>query len=106
MYKPAMAIILKAKVREDIDQNALDEFLKKLNPTDDGSLIYWRDYRLWKDDQYLGIPTWTKNENIGDSFQQAAIAADGAFVHNVFTAEPEIKLRFDFNYITPVFEKG
>lgn len=49
----------------------MEEYLKSLNPKDNEKhiLIYGKQYKLWREDQYLGVATWTKDENVGDSFQ-------------------------------------
>jgi len=49
----------------------LQDYLRSLNPNPSQQqiLIYGSKYHLWRDGEYLGIATWTKDSNIGDSFQ-------------------------------------
>ena len=63
----------------------LQDFLHSLNPKKDEQaiLIYGSKYHLWRDGEYLGIATWTKDENVGDSFQEDT----GTGVRNVFIAD-------------------
>jgi len=44
------------------------EDLKKLNPKDE-KLIFGCKYSLYLKGKYLGVAIWTKDENIGNSFQ-------------------------------------
>lgn len=44
------------------------DYIKNLNP-EDPNLIYGQKYSLYRDGKYIGIATWTKDENVGDSFQ-------------------------------------
>jgi len=66
------------------------DYLKSLNPKkeEQAILIYGSDYHLWKDGEYLGVGTWTKDENVGDSFQRTAIDKDeGYAVQQVLIAD-------------------
>jgi hypothetical protein len=47
------------------------DYLHNLNPKEDEKtiLIYGSKYHLWRDGKYIGVATWTKDENVGDSFQ-------------------------------------
>ena len=47
----------------------LQEYMKSINPKSE-ILIYDSQYHCWRDDEYIGIFTWTKDEFIGDSFQK------------------------------------
>lgn len=49
----------------------LESYLHSLNPKEDEKaiLVYGGQYHLWRDGKYIGVATWTKDENIGDSFQ-------------------------------------
>ena len=47
----------------------LQEYLKSINPKSD-IVIYGSKYHCWRDDGYLGIFVWTKDEFVGDSFQR------------------------------------
>ncbi|MDB5276130.1 MAG: hypothetical protein JWR61_1085 [Ferruginibacter sp.] len=46
--------------------------LKALNPAvhEHADLIYDREYHLWRQGEYLGVAIWTRDENVGDSFQK------------------------------------
>lgn len=46
-------------------------------------LIYEKEYHVWVGDSYLGIATYTEDENIGDSFLIAAVQEGIGLVHNV-----------------------
>jgi hypothetical protein len=50
----------------------LEEYMRSLNPKPDEQhiLIYGSKYKLWLEGRYIGIWTWTKDENVGDSFQR------------------------------------
>nr|DAG72854.1 MAG TPA: hypothetical protein [Caudoviricetes sp.] len=50
----------------------MEQFLKSLNPKDDEKhiLIYAKEYKLWRDGEYIGTAIWTKDDNVGDSFQK------------------------------------
>jgi hypothetical protein len=54
----------------------IQAYLKGLNPKDN-SLIYGCEYKLYRDGKYIGIGTWTKDENVGDSFQKSDTNEDG-----------------------------
>lgn len=49
----------------------LQQKLKDLNPDGDlhPELIYNQQYRVFRDGKYLGVATWTQDDNVGDSFQ-------------------------------------
>lgn len=47
----------------------LQEYIKSINPKST-ILIYNSQYHCWRDDEYIGIYTWTKDELVGDSFQR------------------------------------
>ena len=68
----------------------LQDFLHSLNPKKDEQaiLIYGSKYHLWRGGEYLGIATWTKDENVGDSFQESVLDEEtGLVIQNVFTAD-------------------
>lgn len=46
----------------------MEQYLKSLNPVDE-KLIYGQKYSLYRGKEYLGIAVWTKDDNVGDSFQ-------------------------------------
>lgn len=47
----------------------IQEYMKSINPKS-LILIYNSQYHCWRDNKYLGIYTWTKDDTIGDSFQR------------------------------------
>lgn len=65
------------------------EYLKSLNPrSDSGILIYGKQYKLWRNGKYLGIATWTKDGNVGDSFQNSAFDKEsGHIIQKVYVAD-------------------
>ncbi|MBS0647371.1 MAG: hypothetical protein JSR97_12400 [Verrucomicrobia bacterium] len=68
----------------------LQDYLKSLNPKTDEQaiLIYGKKYKLWREGEYLGIATWTKDENVGDSFQTHEEKNDeGFYAVKVFIAD-------------------
>lgn len=68
----------------------MQEFLKSLNPKDDEKhiLIYGREYKLWRDGEYLGVATWTQDDNVGDSFQGKRFDPNrGKDVNRVYVAD-------------------
>jgi len=60
----------------------IEDYLKSLNPRSP-DLVYNAQYHLWLKGKYLGIGTWTQDENVGDSFQQM-VMKDGLLVNEVF----------------------
>lgn len=62
----------------------MEDYLKSLNPKPDKSLIHGKTYDLWKNGEYLGTATWTKDENIGDSFQSQEVSEDGELINLVY----------------------
>lgn len=68
----------------------MQEFLKSINPQKDEQaiLVYGSKYHLWREGEYLGVATWTKDENVGDSFQESVLDEEtGLSIQNVFTAD-------------------
>ena len=57
----------------------LQNYMKGLNPQADQQqiLIYGSQYKLWREGKYLGIATWTQDENVGDSFQIRTLTEEG-----------------------------
>ena len=53
--------------------------------TEQAILIYGSKYKLWRDGKYLGVATWTKDENVGDSFQRPSETIKG--LSTVFVAD-------------------
>lgn len=58
----------------------IQDYLKSMNPYNDGSLIYGKEYRLYRNGNYIGNAIWTEDENVGDSFQRTAINQQGEVV--------------------------
>jgi len=48
------------------------DLIKSMNPKDEEKtiLFFGRKYKLYREGEYLGIGTWTQDENVGDSFQR------------------------------------
>lgn len=69
----------------------LVDYLKSLNPkkNEQSILIYGSEYKLYRDNKYIGIGigTWVEDTNVGDSFQSQHINAEGELVNNVFVAD-------------------
>lgn len=68
----------------------MQDYLKSLNPKIDehAILIYDANYKLWRDGEFLGIATWRKDENVGDSFQTHGEKDENGFYKvNVFIAD-------------------
>lgn len=66
----------------------LEQYLRGLNPTPDASLVYGREYSLYRDGAFIGVAKWCEDENIGDSFQtRGPKDADGFFHVNVYVAD-------------------
>ena len=61
-----------AKYFREKNMRELLELAKLLNPTpeDQEGLLFGKEYYLWREDQYVGIARWTKDESIGNSFQK------------------------------------
>lgn len=69
---------------------AMQEFLKSINPqkAEQAILVYGSKYHVWRDGEYLGVATWTKDENVGDSFQESVVEKEtGDVIQNVFKAD-------------------
>ena len=67
----------------------IKNYLKSLNPKKEDRfiLVYGSSYDVWRDSKYLGVATWTKDENVGDSFQRDVIDERGRVVSEVFIAD-------------------
>lgn len=54
----------------------LEDYLRSINPQphEQAILLYGSKYRCWLEGRYIGIFTWTKDENVGDSFQNKIIS--------------------------------
>lgn len=65
------------------------DYLQSLNPSKDEQpiLFYGRNYKLWREGNYLGIATWTQDENIGDSFQVGIVNDKGIIIQQVYVAD-------------------
>lgn len=64
----------------------IQDYLKSLNPKDD-RLKYNTEYQIYKDGKSLGIATWIKDENVGDSFQTKSISKSGELVTEVYVPD-------------------
>jgi len=71
-----------------MNTDKLVDYIKSLNPKDDEKaiLIYGSKYKCWRNGNYIGIATWTKDENVGDSFQVKSII-EGQEVIQVYVAD-------------------
>jgi len=67
----------------------IQDYLKSLNPKKDEQaiLIYGREYKLWREGKYLGVATWTQDNNVGDSFQVSIVDGSGIAIQQVYTAD-------------------
>ncbi len=67
----------------------LQDYIKSINPKKDEQaiLIFNREYELWRDGKYLGKATWTKDSNVGDSFQKQVVDDKGRIINQVFVAD-------------------
>jgi len=73
----------------------LHNYMKSLNPKDSEKaiLIYGSSYHLWRDDEYLGVAIWTKDDNVGDSFQVGVVGTGGKLIQQVYIADKwELKI--------------
>lgn len=50
-------------------------------------LIYGKEYRLWRDGKYLGIATYTDDENVGEAFLKSIINDTGELCNAVYIAD-------------------
>jgi hypothetical protein len=75
----------------------IQDYLKSLNPKQEEQtiLMYGSEYHLWRDGSYLGIATWTQDENVGDSFQESVLDEEtGLIIQHVFIADKwELKIK-------------
>lgn len=68
----------------------LEDYLKSLNPQKEEQtiLVYNSEYHLWYEGEYLGVAKWTKDKNVGDSFQTDGIhEKTGHKVHEIYRAD-------------------
>lgn len=67
----------------------MQKYLKSLNPQPENQaiLIYGRQYILYRDGVRIGIATWTKDDNVGDSFQTISENEEGEKVNQVWMAD-------------------
>jgi len=68
----------------------IEDYLKSLNPKKDDQaiLLYNSKYHVWREGEYLGIATWTKDENVGDSFQNKVFdEEEGCYIQKVYVAD-------------------
>lgn len=68
----------------------MQDYLKSLNPKrcEKVDLVFGQNYRLWRGGKYVGVATWTEDENVGDSFQNKVFdSATGKFMQQVYIAD-------------------
>lgn len=68
----------------------MEEFLKSLNPKGDEKyiLIYGKEYKLWRDGEYIGTAIWTEDENVGDSFQNKRLDPKTLnYINDIYVAD-------------------
>lgn len=54
----------------------IQDYLKSINPeetNDTHPLFYGAKYNCYIKDEFIGVFTWTQDENVGDSFQNLII---------------------------------
>lgn len=61
----------------------LVDLIKSLNPKkeEQAILIYGREYKLWRDGEYIGTAIFTEDNNVGDSFQRKEMGEHGPVIH-------------------------
>ena len=63
------------------------QYIKSLNKNASLGLVYGWKYEIWRDGEYLGVATWTKDKEFGDSFQSSEFDYDsGCIVQMVYSA--------------------
>ena len=69
-------------------ETKLTDFIKSLNPKpeDQAILVYGSKYKLWRGGEYLGVATWSQDDNVGDSFQRET-NIDGYAVTEIVVAD-------------------
>lgn len=72
----------------------IQKYLKSLNPdmNQHEDLIYGREYKLWRKGKYIGVAVWTKDDNVGDSFQRDSINDIGEKIAIVYIADKWVLL--------------
>lgn len=50
-------------------------------------LIYGRQYKLWRDGEYIGDAAWTEDENVGDSFIKLIVDKQFGIISQVYIAD-------------------
>lgn len=67
----------------------LEDYIHSLNPntSERHILIYGSEYHLWREGKYLGVATWTQDNNVGDSFQVETTNEAGDRIREVYTAD-------------------
>lgn len=68
-------------------------FMGTLNPKPSEDLIFGCQYHLWRAGEYIDYATWTKDANIGNSFQKMVIS-NGELIRMVYSAD-YWELKFD-----------
>ena len=69
--------------------NLIADFIKALSPKEEEQaiLFYGSEYHVWLGGRYLGIANWTKDEDIGDSFQVRIIDEEGRPMRQVYIVD-------------------
>lgn len=72
-----------------MNKDKLQNYLKEINSdiSKNDNLIYNKKYKLWRDGKYLGIATWTEDNEIGDSFQVGKLFHNKIFVKEVYIVD-------------------
>lgn len=70
-------------------EHPITNYLKGLNPKENEQhvLFHGKQYLLYRDGKYIGIATWTQDENVGDSFQTQKVDKNGRLINNVWIAD-------------------
>lgn len=50
-------------------------------------LIYNRNYKLWRDGEFIGVATWTNDNNIGDAFISLTVDKKYGMIREVYQAD-------------------
>lgn len=72
----------------------MENYLKSLNPdaSDHNNLVYGCKYKLFKNKKCIGVATWSKDDNVGDSFQSESVNEDGEKVTIVYIPDKWVLL--------------
>lgn len=87
----------------------ITDYLRSLNPSGDESksLKYDTEYLLYREGVYIGIATWVKDINVGDSFQKDFISKEGQLISGVYVADEwkELVVK-EINDISEIFSNS